>query len=110
MKCRTSKQGATDMSMSDSAQHSHDELTLAQEVTVLVDRFAEYNCISAFLNKSFTAVMSANEPMKPAVIEGAKHCAESLEAKAQELKAALDHIHEMCKADEASSFEHRNQN
>ncbi len=79
-------------------QRPEAELTLAQEVTALADRFAEFSSLNAFLCKSLTAVMSANEPLRPDVIEGAKYCAESLDEKALELKRALDHVRARCLA------------
>ncbi len=69
-----------------------DNMPLAHEITQLADLFAEFNSVNAFLCSSFTSIMSSNEPMKPEVIQGAKQCAEAIQARGQELKDVLEHI------------------
>lgn len=66
------------------------EQTLAQDLALLADHVAEYNCVNAFLCKSFTAVMSPNEPLDTVVIEGARQCADTLQASARSIKDDLD--------------------
>lgn len=71
---------------------SDSEQTLAHEITQMVDHFAEYSSVNAFLCSSFTSIMSSNEPIRPEVIQGAKQCAETIQARGQELKTILEHI------------------
>lgn len=65
------------------------ELPLAQEIIQVADDFAEFNSVNAFLCCAFTAVMSSHEPIREEVIQGARHCSASLQARAQELKDSL---------------------
>lgn len=66
---------------------------LMHEFIQLVDDFAEYRCINAFLSSSYTAIMSSHEPIRAEVIQGAKRCAELVQDREFRLKGLLDRIH-----------------
>ncbi len=55
----------------------------------LNDDFAEYHSMSAFLCTAFTSVMSTHHPLEEAVIQGARQCAELLQARGDQLKSDL---------------------
>jgi len=81
---------------------------LKHELLLLVDDFAEHTCISAFLLSALPAVMSSDDAQRPEVIEGAKMCSETLQARTLELKQSLDHAYERYRAeqDNADSPDH----
>jgi hypothetical protein len=71
-----------------------DELSIEKQITQLADHFTDYHCINAFLNDSFTSIMSSQVPIKPDVIEGAKQCAEAMQQRGREFKEVLEHVRE----------------
>jgi len=70
------------------------ELTLSQEIILLSDSFTEFSKVNAFLSEAFTSVMSIDEPVKDEVLQGAKYCAESIQSKSHEIKAAIERLRE----------------
>ncbi len=69
-------------------------LTLSQEIIQLSDSFNEFSKVNAFLSEAFTSVMSIDEPVKDEVLQGAKYCAESIQSRSKEIKAAIERLRE----------------
>jgi hypothetical protein len=76
---------------------------LMHELLLLEDDFAEHACISAFLLASLPAVMSSDNTQQPQVIEGAKLCAERLQARTRELKQQLNHACDRYRAEQSQA-------
>lgn len=82
------------------SQNVEYEVTLAQEVVQLSDNFAEFNKMNAFLYEAFTKVMSTDDPVREEVHQGAMYCSELLQARSEELKAAIEQLRERCVAED----------
>ncbi len=80
------------MCMFETHAETGEEHPMMHEFILLTDDFSEYAIVSAFLCTAVVAVMSTDEPQKPEVIEGARHCMENLQSRMQELKRNLHHV------------------
>ncbi len=90
----TNQQGKSDMPLFSSFQQSDDKLSLAQELVLLSDHFAEFVCINAFLSEAFSSMLEKQEEMNEEVVRGAQYCSDSLRTRSFELKSELDQVRE----------------
>lgn len=88
----TDEHQEADLPLFSSFPRSDGDRPLAQELIELSDRFAEFNCINAFLSDAFVSVMSDQDAVKQEVVLGARYCAESMQSRSSELKTALDQV------------------
>lgn len=88
----TDEHQEADQPLFSSFPRSDEDLPLAQELIELSDRFAEFNCINAFLSDAFVSLMSDQDAMKQEIVRGARYCAESMQSRSSELKTALDRV------------------
>ena len=74
-------------------QHKYvDDPQLEQAVTTLVDEFAEFVSVNAFLVNSMASLISADEVCNREVVDGARYCSDASQARALEIKASLNLI------------------
>lgn len=60
--------------------------------TQLVDHFAEFLSINAFILEAYAHINTVHEPLKPAVIEGGKQLSQRMQSRGQELKVELEYV------------------
>jgi len=74
-------------------QHKYaDDPLLEQALIDLIDEFAEFVSVNAFLVNSMASLISADEVGKREVAEGARYCSDASQARALEIKASLNLI------------------
>jgi hypothetical protein len=88
----TDERQEADLPLFSSFPRSDEDVPLAQELVELSDRFAEFNCINAFISEALVSVMSDQDAMKQEIVRGARYCVESLQSRSSELKIALDRV------------------
>lgn len=75
-------------------KHTSSKLpSLADELIQLIDDFAEYSDISAFLCHAFASTLADHERVNPEIMSGARICSDWLQKRTGELNVNLRQVH-----------------
>ena len=66
---------------------------LEEELLKLIDDFAEFSDVSAFLCRAYATTLADHERLNQDIIAGARICSSWLQDKAYTLKTDLRHVH-----------------
>ena len=79
--------------MAKTDQHKYvDDLQLEQALITLIDEFAEFVSVNAFLVNSMASLISADEVSNREVLDGARYCSDASLTRALEINASLNLI------------------